>query len=121
MILVDTSVWIDHFRRPVDHLHTLIELNDAMTHPLIIGELAMGSLRDRRATLRAFSKMPTLAQALHAEVIAFVDWQQLYSKRIGYIDAHLLAAVRFTDGCRLWSSDKRLHAQAARLGVAYPP
>ncbi len=121
MILVDSSVWIDHFRRPIDHLDKLLDLREALTHPLVVGELAMGGLPERRATLRALSKLPALPQASHAEVMAFIEWQGLSGTRVGFIDAHLLASARFTDGCRLWSIDKPLRAQAERLGIAYRP
>lgn len=121
MILIDASVWIDHFRRPIARVAELVEIKDVVSHPLIVGEVAMGSLPKRRATLRAMSKLPKLAQASHAEVMALIEWEQLFSQGIGFIDAHLLASVRFTDGCMLWTRDKRLHAQAQRLGLAYRP
>lgn len=121
MILIDASVWIEHFRRPISRVAELVEIKDAVTHPLIVGELAMGSLPDRRATLRALSKLPSVAQASHAEVMALVEWQQLFSKGIGFVDAHLLTSVRFTDGCTMWTRDNRLRAQAERLGIAYAP
>jgi predicted nucleic acid-binding protein len=121
MILVDASVWIDHFRTPNDQLTQLFETRDAWTHPFVVGELAMGSLRNRRDTLRHLGKLPSVALATVAEVAAFVEWEKLYSKRLSYIDAHLLASTRFSDGVRLWSRDRALRAEAARLGVAYEP
>lgn len=120
MILVDASIWIDHFRQPNDLLSDLLHEERILAHPLVIGELAMGSFANRRQVLRDLTDLPCAALASHAEVMAFVEWQKLHSLGLGFIDAHLLASARIADEAPLWTRDKRLHAQADRLGVAYP-
>lgn len=119
MILIDASVWIDHLRRAIAEITALIERTEAVTHPFVIGELAMGSLPDRRETLRFLSDLPGIAPASHAEVMALVEWQRLFGTGIGLVDAHLLASVRAVPGALLWTRDRRLRTQAERLGVAY--
>lgn len=119
MILIDACVWITHFRRPLMELFALVERNEAATHPFVVGEVAMGSLGDRRETLRSFTRLPTLNMATHGEVMALIEWRQLFGRGIGWVDAHLLAATLTIPGATLWTIDKRLYAQAERLGVAY--
>lgn len=121
MILVDASVWIDHFRTANRHLTRLFETRDVWTHPFVIGEIALGSLNNRRAALRALGNLPGVPVAATAEVAAFIEWEKLHGRGIGYIDAHLLTAARMSDGVRLWTRDRRLREQAIRLGVAYQP
>ncbi len=118
MILVDSSVWVDHLR----HGDPLLaqRLNNALvyTHPFIVGEIALGSLRQRDTVLATLRNLPTATVATDDEVQAFIERQTLYSLGIGYIDAHLLAATRLTPGLRLWTRDRRLHAVALRLSLA---
>jgi hypothetical protein len=119
MILIDTSVWIDHFRRPSLAILHLVERKEAAAHPLIIGELALGGLPDRRATLRDLNRLPQVLAATHAEVMALIEWQQLSGTGLGLVDVHLLASARASDGVRLWTRDKRLRVQAERLSVSH--
>lgn len=119
MILADTSIWIDHFRGHNELLFKLLDDEKILAHPLVIGELAMGSLTNRRQVLRDLADLPVVGIATHAEVIAFVEWRQLHNLGLGFIDAHLLASACITKGASLWSRDKRLAAQAERLGIAY--
>ncbi|HEU0044376.1 type II toxin-antitoxin system VapC family toxin [Sphingomonas sp.] len=119
MILIDTSVWIDHFRRPISAVIELVERNEAATHPFVIGELAMSSLPNRRDTLRDLNRLPGVVAATHAEVMALIEWQQLFSLGMGLADVHLLASARVAPHVRLWTRDKRLRAQADRLMVAH--
>lgn len=118
MILVDSSVWIDHFRQSDPGLAALLNSAGVLAHPFVIGELALGSLRQRDAVLSALRELPAAIVADDAEVIAFIDRHRLFGLGIGYIDAHLLASVRLTAGAVLWTRDRRLHAVAERLGVA---
>ena len=118
MILADTSVWIAHFRAPDAGLMARLEAEDLLGHPFVIGELAMGNLGQRLATLQFLDELPKAVVASHAEVTGLVEGQRLNGLGMGYIDAHLLASTRLMPGARLWTLDQRLGAVAARLGVA---
>ncbi|MEQ8857909.1 MAG: type II toxin-antitoxin system VapC family toxin [Pseudomonadales bacterium] len=115
---MDTSVWVDHFRRSDDRL--VRALNDAqvLTHPFVIGELACGNLQQRATVLGLLRDLPRCNPASDDEALFFVDRQALMGQGIGYIDAHLLAATRLNEGTQLWTRDKRLGALADRLGLA---
>jgi predicted nucleic acid-binding protein len=119
VILVDTSIWADHFRSANEVLTDLLSKQQVMVHPFVIGEIAMGNLRDRANTLEALSLLPMAVRAEDDEVIALVESEQLYGTGIGLIDAHLLASARLTVGAFLWTKDKRLAQLADRLGVAF--
>ncbi len=121
MILVDTSVWIEHLRENSQVLAGLLDAGMVLMHPFVLGELALGSLRQRDVILSALSDLPSAAVATDAEVLHFIDRYALHGKGIGYVDAHLLAAVRLTAGALLWTTDKRLHASAVLLGSALNP
>ena len=118
MILVDTSIWIDHLRVRDDRLAQLLEAGQVLAHPFVTGELALGNLRNREEVLGALQDLPQAGVATEPEVLRFVGDKGLFGLGIGYIDAHLLAAVLLTPGSRLWSRDKRLLAASSRLGVA---
>ncbi len=118
MILVDTSVWIDHLRADDETLASLLGAGRVLVHPFVTGELALGSLRQRALVLRALHRLPQPAVATHQEVMRFIDQQALFGLGIGYVDAHLLAAVRLTPDASLWTRDTQLLAAARRLGVA---
>ncbi|SDA34978.1 type II toxin-antitoxin system VapC family toxin [Sphingomonas sp. NFR15] len=118
MILVDSSVWIDHLRGGDAALTALLERNGVLAHPFVIGELALGSLRQREVILAALQDLPLAVVADTAETIGFITRHSLHGRGIGYIDAHLLASVRLTAGSTLWTRDKRLRAIAAELGIA---
>jgi predicted nucleic acid-binding protein len=116
VILADTSVWIDHLRKGVPDLAGLLQNGQVLTHPFVIGELALGHLKQRAAILGALQNLP-LATVAHAdEVLNVIDLWALFGLGIGYIDAHLLAAVPLSPGTLLWTRDKRLRAIAERLG-----
>ncbi len=114
MILVDTSVWIDHFRRGNATLVAALEREGVLTHPFVIGELACGHLKKRREVLNLLAALPAAVVATDEETLHFIETHRLMGKGIGYIDAHLLASVALTEGARLWTLDKRL-APFARL------
>jgi hypothetical protein len=117
VILVDTSVWVDHFRNGNSTLSELLERGSALTHPFVIGELALGNLRQRELALRMLSRLPSANVATDAEVLRFIDRYSLFGRGVGYVDVHLLAATRLTAGSQLWTSDKRLNEVAVQLGV----
>jgi predicted nucleic acid-binding protein len=119
VILVDTSVWIDHLRigdaALVDHLNA----GRVQMHPFIVGELACGNLKHREAVLSLLQDLPTSSVATDEEVLFFIERQRLMGKGIGYIDAHLLTAAALASGSRLWTRDKRLAAVAETLDLHY--
>jgi predicted nucleic acid-binding protein len=118
VILADTSVWVDHLRASNKALVALLDAGMVLAHPFVIGELALGNLRQREIVLKALADLPHASIATEAEVLHFVERQALFGRGIGYIDAHLLAAVQLTAGTELWTNDKRLHGVAAQLGLA---
>lgn len=118
MILVDSSVWVDHLRQGDRHLVTLLEADQVLTHPFVVGEIALGSLKNREGILISLKGLPQAATATDEEVQQFIESNALFGLGIGYIDAHLLAAVRLNAGSQLWTRDKRLGAIANRMGVA---
>jgi predicted nucleic acid-binding protein len=117
MILVDTSVWIEHLRRGEPRL--VAALNDGLVriHPSIIGEIALGNLRQREPILSALNAIPLVTVATDDEVHALIEVERLFGLGIGFVDVHLLAALRLTPGVRLWTLDKRLAAVADRLAL----
>lgn len=121
MILVDTSVWINHLRHDLPALRQLLEKGRVLCHPSIVGELAMGSLRKRSVILSALEALPRAEVAREEEVLGYVTDHSLFGIGIGYIDAHLLASAQLTSGSRLWTSDKRLQEVATKLDLAYDP
>ena len=118
MILVDTSVWIDHLRRGDDGLTELLNQRLVLTHPFVIGELALGNLRQRDIVLSALLGIPRANVANDDEVMRLINQESLFGFGIGYIDAHLLAAARLAADATLWTRDKRLSAVADRLSLA---
>lgn len=119
MILVDSSVWIDHFRRPSAELAALLTARVVMIHPFVVGELACGHLPKRGAVFTALASLPSAPVLPHGEVLAFVERHRLMSRGIGWVDMHLLASTTVAGRVSLWSRDKRLAAAAAERGIAY--
>lgn len=118
MILVDTSVWIEHLRENSQALAGLLDAGLVLIHPFVLGKLALGNLRQRNVVLSAPADLPSATMATDAEALHFIDQHALHGKGIGYVDAHLLVAIRLTPGATLWTTDKRLHAVAVMLGSA---
>ncbi len=101
-----------------DALRTLLREDLLLCHPVVVGEIAMGSLRHRSLTLQALQLLPSALAARDEEVMQLVESHSLYSKGLSYIDAHLLTSALITTDCRLWSFDRRLHEAARKMGVA---
>ena len=118
MILVDTSVWIDHLRSASAILSELLGDGEVLVHPFVLGELALSNLRRRDAFLSDLRDLPQAIVASDQEVANLIDRQTLFGRGIGYVDVHLLAAARLTAGTKLWTRDRRLQAVAAQLGLA---
>jgi len=118
VILVDTSVWIDHFRAADAQLIALLTRNEVITHPFVVGELALGSVAKRAEVLRYLNNLSMAAQATHAEMMVFIERHKLANTGLGYVDVSLLASAALTPGAALWSRDKNLRAAAERCGVA---
>ncbi len=118
MILVDTSVWVDHLRMPDGRMAWLLGQSQVLTHPFIIGELALHSIAKRDAILSDLLKLPQATTARHEDVIALIAKQSLHGRGIGYVDTHLYASVLLTPGAQLWTKDERLHGVAKAFGLA---
>lgn len=118
MILVDSSVWVDHLRKGDATLARMLNAEQVLVHPFVVGELALGSLRQRELILAALRDLPGATVASDTEVLRFINQEVLYGYGIGYVDAHLLTSVRLTADGSLWTRDKRLHAVAGQLGLA---
>ena len=117
-VLVDSSVWIDHLRRRIPSLAEMLENGTVACHPFVIGELALGDLRQWAEIRTLLTDLPRATPASHEEVMQLVDRHDLYASGIDWVDAHLLASARLT-GCALWSRDRRLLGAAGKVGVAF--
>lgn len=117
MILADTSIWIDHFRHTDAELIRIVEDDRLLCHPAVIGELALGSLRDRGNVLAFLTAQRKALVATHDEVMMMIDRHSIFSMGIGYTDAHLLASVLLDQRASLWTRDKRLRAAAEKAGA----
>jgi predicted nucleic acid-binding protein len=118
MMLVDTSVWIDHFRHGDAALTIALEAGQVGMHSFVLGELACGNLRSRAEVLGLLQALPPMPVSTDKEVLFFIDQHELMGRGIGYVDVHLLASARL-EGTLLWTRDKRLHAVATELGMAH--
>jgi predicted nucleic acid-binding protein len=118
MILVDSSIWIDHLRAAVPLLEELIAAGNVLSHPFVVGELAMGSLKDREVVLNEVSRLPRASLVDDEDVLVLIRQFRIYARGIGYIDAHLLASTRSTPSAALWTRDRRVQAVAEQLGIA---
>lgn len=119
MILVDTSVWVDHLRASEEALSTALNNAQVLCHPFVVGELACGSIAHRASTLELLDALPKAPMATNDEAMAMISKHTLYGRGIGWVDAHLLASTLIAAGCRLWTRDRRLAAVAAELNVHY--
>ncbi len=119
MILVDTSVWVDHLKKTDELLARLLLQRQVLMHSFVLGEMACGNLRSRPKVLQLLQDLPAAVIAENAEVMTFMEGRALYGKGIGFVDVHLLASVALSVGARLWTRDKRLQLAAQRLGCAF--
>ena len=119
MILVDTSVWVDHLRRPDSEMNDRLTARDILIHPFVIGELACGTLPDR-SVLQRLDGLPQIVPATDDEVLSLIESHRFMGRGIGFIDAHLLTSVVSQSGVSLWTRDQRLKRIAEEMGVAYP-
>ena len=120
MILVDTSIWIDHLRSGSRNLELLLNSNQVLLHPFVLGELACGNLDRRTEVLALLGNLPAAPVATAAEVLFFIEQHRLMGKGIGYIDVHLLASVLLAKSGSLLTRDKRLGRIAAELALLPP-
>lgn len=121
-VLIDTSVWVAHFRARNETLIDLILRDDGLTHPMVLGELACGTPpAPRNRTLGDIGLLQSTCQATWHEVTAFIEREQLFGLGCGLVDLTLLASTLMTPGTRLWTLDQRLAALAQRFGVSFQP
>jgi predicted nucleic acid-binding protein len=119
MVLVDTSVWVDHLRTGDAVLASLLQAGLVCCHPMIVGELACGSLQNRKQILGLLSSLPACVEATHDEALQLIDRHGLMGKGIGFVDVHLLTSCLLTGETQLWTRDKRLAGIAQTLGLSY--
>ena len=119
MILVDTSAWVDHLRAGNAQLSALLEGSNVAMHPMVLGELACGNLKDRETLLALWRNLPHLPAVTNTEALFFLESNRLWGRGIGYIDVSLLAAVSLNAEARLWTRDKRLRKTAEQLGLTH--
>ena len=117
-MLADTSVWIDHLRGRSAALAEELEAARVWTHPFVIGEIAMGSLKNRHEVLSLLAELPAARTVAHEEAMTLVDARRLPGTGLGWVDAHLLASS-LVEGWRLWTVDRRLAAVAEGLGIVF--
>jgi predicted nucleic acid-binding protein len=118
VILVDTSVWIDHLRSTNQRLATLLTNHSVLAHSFVLGELALGTLRNPEGVLGSLVRLPQALRAEDAEVLQLIHTRNLAGLGIGYVGAHLLASTLLTPDASLWTHDKRLAAVASQLALA---
>lgn len=116
MVLVDTSVWVEHFRRGKVGLETLLDRGEVLCHPFVAGELACGNLRNRSQILSLIETLPKVLLAEHEEVMLFIEKHRLMGKGLGYIDMHLLASAVLTN-VPLWTMDRKLGHVSSNMGI----
>lgn len=121
MILVDTTIWIDHLRKISPTLVRLLDDGLVLCHPWVIGELALGHLSNRDEVIRLLRGLNQATVASDEELMTFIDRHQLYGQGIGLVDAQLLAATKLTPDARLWTADRNLATVAKALGCAADP
>lgn len=118
MILVDSSVWIDHLRGTDAMLARLLEMDRVLTHPFVIAELALGRLRQRELIIDSLRALPRAETATHDELLHFIERHELAGIGIGLVDAHLLASVALVPEATFWTRDRRLRVVAEKMGRA---
>jgi len=117
LILADTSIWIDHLRSRDSEMGKQLNQGQVVIHPLIVAELALGSLKNRIQTLALLDLLPRVREAQLGEVRAMIETRRLYSLGIGLTDAHLIASVFLSPSTLLWTKDKQLRKLAVALNI----
>jgi len=120
LILIDTSVWVDHFRKGNSRFKSLLAEGIVLCHPIVMGELACGNLRNRKEVLNLLAALPQAQEARHDEVLGMIEGWRLMSRGIGYADMQLLASA-LLNRCPYWTLDRRVAAAADTLNVGYEP
>jgi predicted nucleic acid-binding protein len=121
-VLVDTSVWVQHFKQSNDELMSLLLADTVVSHPLVVGEIACGTPpTPRNGTLSDLASLEQSVTATHEETLFFIERHQLYGKGCGYIDLALLASTFLSTNCQLWTLDKRLNELSYAFGIAFKP
>ena len=117
-VLVDTSIWVNHFRSSNSHLEGLLDNTEVVCHPLIIGELACGNIKNRNEILTLLSSLPMAPEVEYDEALEFIELNKLMGKGIGFIDIMLLASSRLAE-LPIWTNDKKLKEAAQRIHISY--
>lgn len=118
MVLVDTSVWIEHFRKGKPQLVDLLDQAAVLMHPFVLGELACGNLNNRAIILNQLRALPEAVSATHHETLSLIERRKLWARGIGLVDAHLLASALLSN-CDLWTLHEKLNHASAEAGVRY--
>jgi predicted nucleic acid-binding protein len=118
MVLVDTSIWVNHLRKGDRHLESLLLDSQVACHPFIIGELACGNIRNRSEILSLLKTLPSTSTVDMTEYLFFIEQNDLFGVGIGFVDVHLLASAKLS-GIPLWTADKKLKEVALHLGLSY--
>ncbi len=118
MVLVDTSVWINHLRNSDHHLEKLLLNGEVVCHPHIIGELACGNIQNRQEIISLLQALPQASLVNFEEYLYFIGQNNLHGRGIGFVDIHLLASARL-EQLLLWAADKRLKAASGALSIDY--
>ena len=119
MILVDTPTWVDHLRNPEDGLRNLLNANNVLMHPMVIGELACGYLKNRNQALENWRSLPRINELGHEQVMSLIEIKNLMGHGLGFVDMHLLCSVLNYPGSRLWTRAKKLIGIANKFNIAY--
>lgn len=119
MILVDTSIWIDHLHQPDEQLQTELRNDGVGTHDLVLQELALGSMRNRNAVLGLLGNLRRFPTLAHSEVSTLVESHRLWGRGLSAVDVHLLGSTMIADRAVLWTRDKRLTAACLEVGVTH--
>jgi hypothetical protein len=118
VVLVDTSVWVDHFRVASGSLASLLEMDEVAMHPFVLGELACGNVANRKEIIALLHALPPVNKVEDDEILLFMERHALMGRGVGLIDVHLLASCHL-DGCRLWTKDKRLQIIATEMKIGF--
>jgi predicted nucleic acid-binding protein len=117
VILADSSIWIDFFRAGNPQMRRLLDREEILMHRFVVAELALGSLKDRKQTLGELDRMDMVTVADTIEVRRLIEARSLYSRGIGFVDAHLIASCLLAAGVFLWTRDSRLANAARSIGI----